>query len=303
MKYLREDLRIEYERYAKEYTDIPELSSPFINISDVLRAYFILADYFTDTSANVAVEQMLIGVRSMDLLISALGRQSASFGGVTKYNEPLEICATLFFGLVKNHAFSDGNKRTALLTLLYQLDCYGYYPKAAAKEFEKLVVAIAANELEKNYHKQWKAVEPRYKTDANNNTDQCVRVIYRLLKKMTQKKDNSYHIDMTARDLIDAINSIPLCSAEVDGTKIKLSRRINRKAFGFLPWTNKTELNYSIPFGGYTRTIGAGTARDVLNNLDLYDQYPDYASFASGSDPRYMLIQQFEGPLRRLKDK
>ena len=151
------------------------------------------------------------------------------------------------------------------------------------------MVAIAANELEKNYHKQWKAVEPRYKTDANNNTDQCVRVIYRLLKKMTQKKDNSYHIDMTARDLIDAINSIPLCSAEVDGTKIKLSRRINKKAFGFLPWTNKTELNYSIPFGGYTRTIGAGTARDVLNNLDLYDQYPDYASFASGSDPRYML--------------
>ena len=57
---------------------------------------------------------MLIGVRDLNLLGSAIGRQSASFGGKTKYTNPVDICATLFYGLVKNHSFSDGNKRTAL---------------------------------------------------------------------------------------------------------------------------------------------------------------------------------------------
>lgn len=145
MRYMRSDLKDEYKRYRKLYPDVQELHFPLMNISDILRAYFILADYFTDPTADAKSESMLIGIRDMNLLISALGRQNASFGGFTKYTQPLDVCATLFFGLVKNHAFSDGNKRTALLTLLYQLDCYGYCPLAPQKEFEKLVVAVAGN--------------------------------------------------------------------------------------------------------------------------------------------------------------
>ena len=50
MKYLRNDLREEYERIAKNVPDIEGLQHPLINFSDVLHAYFILADYFTDES-------------------------------------------------------------------------------------------------------------------------------------------------------------------------------------------------------------------------------------------------------------
>ena len=45
-------LKIEYERLTRLHPDLPSLVHPFINISDVLRAYFILADYFTDASAS-----------------------------------------------------------------------------------------------------------------------------------------------------------------------------------------------------------------------------------------------------------
>ena len=123
MKYLRNDLREEYERIAKNVPDIEGLQHPLINFSDVLHAYFILADYFTDESSD-NIEHMLVGLRSADLLGSALGRQIVSFGGRKKYTDSIEICATLFYGLVKDHAFHDGNKRTALLTLLYQLTLY-----------------------------------------------------------------------------------------------------------------------------------------------------------------------------------
>lgn len=140
MKYLRNDLREEYERIAKNVPDIEGLQHPLINFSDVLHAYFILADYFTDESSD-NIEHMLVGLRSADLLGSALGRQIVSFGGRKKYTDSIEICATLFYGLVKDHAFHDGNKRTALLTLLYQLTLYGYIPSVSVNKYEKLVVA------------------------------------------------------------------------------------------------------------------------------------------------------------------
>lgn len=300
MRYMRNDLLSEFNRYSNIYPDIEELALPIMNISDVLRAYFILADYFTDTTANVKAEKMLVGIRDMNLLISALGRQNAAYAGIMKYTAALDICSTLFFGLVKNHAFSDGNKRTALLTLLYQLDCFGYCPKVSQREFEKLVVAVASNGIEDIYSKEWKSVDKKYRID---NTDRTVAVISKLLRRMTKKKDNTFHIDMPARDFIEAINNVPDCTAEINGTKIKFQRRIKLKPkFGFISKPDDVK-NYSIPYRGDTRTIGAGTARDVLSALEIYDQYPDYSSFFEGVDPRYMLIQQFEGPLRRLKDK
>lgn len=295
MKYLRDDLQVEYRRLRNYYPDIEYLQKPLMNVSDILRAYFILADYFSDATASEATETMLFAIRDMTLLQSALGRQTAAFGGYLKYSKPLDVCSTLFFGLVKDHAFADGNKRTALLTLLYQLDCYSFCPKAPQKEFEKLVVAIASNSLEFIYPKEWKHAMSK------DRNDRSVEVIARLIREMTARKDNSYHLEITPLVLQNAINRIPNCECNIDGIKIKLSRKTEHRVLGFRkPDTYKY---YTIPFRGNTRTIGAATIREALVTLDLYDQFPDYQSFVNGADPRYMLIQQFEAPLRRLKDK
>ena len=184
MKYLRNDLREEYERIAKNVPDIEDLQHPLINFSDVLHAYFILADYFTDESSD-NIEHMLVGLRSADLLGSALGRQIVSFGGRKKYTDSIEICATLFYGLVKDHAFHDGNKRTALLTLLYQLTLYGYIPSVSVNKYEKLVVAVAAHTVEATYPKEWKKFKKCEEPE--------IQTIAYLLRQMTKKKDNSYH--------------------------------------------------------------------------------------------------------------
>lgn len=49
---------------------------------------------------------------------SAVARQQAGFGNRLKYTSPCEVAATLFYGLALNHAFENGNKRTALVTML-----------------------------------------------------------------------------------------------------------------------------------------------------------------------------------------
>lgn len=295
MKYMSPGLYTEYRRYRDAHPDLPDFHPPMMNISDILRAYFILADYFGDTTADAVTESMLFGVRDMGLLTSALARQKVCFGGVTKYTQPLDICATLFYGIAKNHAFVDGNKRTALLTLLYQLDCYGYRPSAYVKEFERLAVAVAGGSIPSVYAKQWRH------TSVKDPHDRCVAVISRLLKQWTTKKDNAFHISVTARDFIRAFSAREDCSCWVDGIKIKVQRDIKRK-FWFIDKPSVVK-SYSLPYRGDTRTIGAATIREALDTLDLYDQYPDYKSFFDGLDPRYMLIEQFEGPLRRLKDK
>lgn len=288
MDFYSNEIEKEYTRLTEQYPDLPELRHPLINISDTLRAYFALADYFSDaTSENV--ETMLVGLRSADLLYSALGRQTVSFGGSKKYTNPIDICSTLFYGMVKNHSFSDGNKRTALLTLLYQLNLFGYYPNCSVKNYEKLVVAVAANELPTKFRDAWKKFD-KY-------SDPEVQAISYLIRRMTKKKDHSYHLKISAKDLVQSVSKHNV-SYNVDNGKIHFVRIIPKKLF-----REGRTLKYSMVFGGWTRSIGAQTARDLLTSLDLYEQYPDYQSFIDGQEPYYSLIQDFEMPLRRLKDE
>ena len=80
--------------------------------------------------------------------------------------------------------------------------------------------------------------------------------------------------------------------------KIHLRREVKR------PWPFKPEtINYSIGFAGWSRSVGAKTAREVLQKLKLYEEYPDYQDFLEGKEPMYQMVEQFEVPLRRLKDE
>ena len=61
------------------------------------------------------------GVKSLALLESACSRPRTAIGKTEKYPALEEKAAALFHSLTKNHPFHNGNKRTALVTLLTQL--------------------------------------------------------------------------------------------------------------------------------------------------------------------------------------
>lgn len=289
LKFLPDDLRREYDFHIKNNPDIPGLDHPLINLSDTFRAYYILADYFTDTSSGEPTERMLVGIRSVDLLASALGRQDTSFGGHPKYRAPLDICATLFFGLVKNHSFSDGNKRTALLILLYQLQLYGYVPSAPKKEFERLVLSVAADTMESEYRSYYRKFKKQ--------EDAEIKTISYILRRMVTKKDNSYHVAPTAKDFCAALENLGVSYTQDNG-KIHFSYKETGKWSVF----SSEEKKYSITFGGWTRIVGAKIARETLQTLGLYDQFASYNDFLAGAEPLYELVDNFKEPLRRLKD-
>jgi death-on-curing protein len=59
---------------------------------------------------------------NINALESAIFRQHTAAGGVYKYTKIEDIGANLFYGIAMNHAFENGNKRTALVSLLIFLD-------------------------------------------------------------------------------------------------------------------------------------------------------------------------------------
>ena len=60
----------------------------------------------------------LAGVRSHELLESAIAAPQASFQGEFIFSDPIEIGAAYLFYLCANHPFNDDNKRTALASCL-----------------------------------------------------------------------------------------------------------------------------------------------------------------------------------------
>jgi death-on-curing protein len=64
----------------------------------------------------------LDGIRDLSLLESALNAPFQSFEGQYVYPTIERMAARLGFGLVKNHAFLDGNKRIGLLAMLVFLE-------------------------------------------------------------------------------------------------------------------------------------------------------------------------------------
>lgn len=92
------------------------------------------------------------GLRSRELLESAVAAPQATMMGSLMISEPIEIAAAYFFYLCSNHAFVDGNKRVALATCLVFLSENGLLKKEEldADAWETLTLAVAAGALSRD---------------------------------------------------------------------------------------------------------------------------------------------------------
>jgi len=75
------------------------------------------------------------GIRDIGLIQSAAARPQSSFGGEDLYQTIFDKAAALFHSLMFNHAFVDGNKRTAMVSTARFLFMNGYELDASQKEF------------------------------------------------------------------------------------------------------------------------------------------------------------------------
>ena len=100
------------------------------------------------------------GVLNEGILDSALQAPFQTFGGEELIPDTKEKIVRLAFGLIKNHAFRDGNKRIGALVLLTLLELNGYPVKATNAEFADIIMGVAASEMDEEDLLNW--VEAHY---------------------------------------------------------------------------------------------------------------------------------------------
>ncbi len=93
------------------------------------------------------------GIRDEGLFDSALGRPVNLFG----YGTPTvhDLAASYAYGLVKNHPFIDGNKRTAFVTAVLMLELNGFRFQAEEADAALCTLALAAGEMTERAYAAW----------------------------------------------------------------------------------------------------------------------------------------------------
>jgi death-on-curing protein len=93
------------------------------------------------------------GVRDEGLLDSALGKPHNLFA----YGKPnlFDLATSYAFGLVKNHPFIDGNKRTSFIVAVLFLELNGCRFYAGEVDATVCTLALAAGEMSEAAYAEW----------------------------------------------------------------------------------------------------------------------------------------------------
>ena len=87
-------------------------------------------------------------LRDRGLLDSAVARPQASAFGADAYPDLVSKAAALLHSLIMNHAFVDGNKRTAVLATLVFLDLNGYVIRWNQQEALDFLLSLVVRQIE-----------------------------------------------------------------------------------------------------------------------------------------------------------
>ena len=290
MIFASEHLANEYDRWIQIVDGDPFASTCVIGVVDVLKAHFLLLDHFFSEGQRVGG----IGPRSVDLLQSAVGRQIVGFGGKEKWADSFDKCATLFYGLIKNHPFHDCNKRTALLIALYYLTKINRTPSTSQKEFENLTLRVAESKLQKF---------PAFKRFSKLE-DAEIQFISNFLRRNTRTTSNQ-HYNITFNQLRSILARFGYRLAHPSGNYIDVVRE-TEKTTGliFRKTSLVTERVTQIGFPGWKSEVSRSTIKRVREATKLtHKDGTDSEAFFHDVDSMAALISAYRGPLERLANK
>ena len=112
----------------------------FLNVDHVLAIHRRLVEEFGGD----------VEVRDYGLLESAVMMPAAKFGGEFLHEDVPAMAAAYLFHICRNHAFVDGNKRTALAAAEVFILLNRMRLKATNKQVEELTMGVAKGEVSKD---------------------------------------------------------------------------------------------------------------------------------------------------------
>ena len=292
MQHLSPHLFEDYNRTLKQLPNDP-FGRDQISYQEVIKAHYLICDYFESETGHRSFH----GIKDLNMLCSAVCRQKTEFGGVQKWNGKYEVMATLFFGLVRNHAFHDGNKRTAVLVLLFHLYKNNRLLQCRQRELERMTVSVAEGKWQ--HFDIFAKLKKKGKVDA----DAAVLSIADFLKRESKQLNKQYR-PVTFVQFEAAIKQFGFKFDNPSGNFVDIVKAQTKRSFPL--GRKKTEFKKvcQIGFPGYKRGMGIETIKDTLKKLGLTPENGfDKDVLFGDSDPLFQLIHDYEGPLKRLQDK
>jgi len=116
-----------------------------ISEKEVLEIHSILIERFGGSS----------GIRDKELLNSALKRPYQTFDSQELYPTPIDKAAAIIESVVKNHPFTDGNKRTGYVLARLLLMKENQDIVANQEQKYQFVIAISKGELNFEQIREW----------------------------------------------------------------------------------------------------------------------------------------------------
>ena len=117
----------------------------YLTVDDILVIHLLALEEFGGSAELLSMERFESCVES----------PCQTMFGEDLYPDLESKAAILFFLLVKNHPFMDGNKRTAALALLEFLERNGHTLQVTNEELYQLTMDVATSALDKEQVKWW----------------------------------------------------------------------------------------------------------------------------------------------------
>ena len=225
------------------------------------------------------------GVREMNLLSSAVDRPQTGLADKLKYPTVEMAGAALLHSIVLNHAFYNGNKRTALVCLLVFLDKNSFMPECTEDDLFKLTLSLAQHRL-----------VPRHYDDLADREVIEIADWIRQNSRRISKEEHPLSWLKLKRILrhfnceIDSVTGV--------GNRINIRRSVSRRRFGL---TRDLILRVQVAFRGDGTEAVPNTVRHIRAKLELDEDHGcDSVVFYDAGTKPDDFIQRYRTLLRRL---
>lgn len=261
----------------------------FITYDDVLSIHEQLAGDMAGSEDAISPA----GVKNDILLHSAIGRQQAGFDGALKYQTIESNAATLCYGICCNHPFHNGNKRTALVSMLCHLD----------KNDRTFDAGVTQDEL---YNLMKKIADHGFangREGVRDKSDEEVDEISAWIRRRIRRIERSERL-VTFRELRTILHRFGFHLENLDGNRIDVVK-VEQVQEGIWPFRRTKETKRRVARIGWPRdgaVVSRGLLREIRVTCDLTEERHgiDSRMFYASERPVDYFINHYRTVLRRL---
>jgi len=268
------------------------MPAEMLSVEDVKHIHESLVEEFSDSSNPIFPP----GVKSENLLASAVFRQQTCLNNVMKYPDPYSNAATLTFGICCDHPFHNGNKRTALVSLLAHLYKNRLsFDGVGESQLYDIVIKVSTHNVININNKSKRSPDRSISDDEVNAVAVWIRTNIRSIQKGERQ--------ITYRQLRHILEHFGFLLSNPKGNTIEISRLVERTDF-FLRTIKEPSRIGALPYPGDKVIVSVADMKYIRRLCKLTAEAGvDSETFYEEGDLVDTFIIQHRGILQRLANK